>query len=153
MTTELHIRPFTPADQRAARALILAGLGERFGFVDETLNPDLDDITARFLAHRHAFLIAEQAGEVVATGGLIFEPEGDVCQLVRISVRRELRRQGVARAIVAALLALARERGCQRVWVETHEPWHDAIALYERMGFSAYARHDGQVFLALQLAG
>ena len=28
---------------RAARALILQGLGEHFGFVDETANPDLDE--------------------------------------------------------------------------------------------------------------
>ena len=151
MPTDLRIRPFTPADQRAVRTLILAGLGERFGFVDETLNPDLDDIAAHYLAQGHAFLVAEQAGEIVATGGLIFESDGGVCQLVRISVRRELRRQGAARAIVAALLALARERGRQRVWVETHEPWQDAIALYERMGFSVYDRRDGLVFLALQL--
>lgn len=153
MTVKSIIRPFTSADQSAACALILEGLGERFGFVDETRNPDLDDIAARYLALGHAFLVAELAGEIVGTGGLIFEPDGVGCQLVRVSVRRDLRRQGIARAIVEALLARARERGQQRVWVETDVPWHDAIALYERTGFSAYERRDGLVFLALRLDG
>ena len=35
------IRAFEPRDQAAARQLILAGLGEHFGWIDETCNPDL----------------------------------------------------------------------------------------------------------------
>lgn len=153
MTTTPLIRPFAPADQEAARALILEGLGERFGFIDEARNPDLDDIAARYLALGHVVLLAEVAGAVVGTGALLFEPDGVTCQLVRVSVRRDLRRSGIARAIVASLLVVARERGRRRVWVETDEPWHDAIALYERMGFTIYERRDGLVFLELPLAG
>ena len=152
-TTAPLIRAFTSADQGAARALILAGLGERFGFIDETRNPDLDDIAARYLAPGHVFLVAEVAGALAGTGALLCEPDGATCQLVRISVRGDLRRGGIARAIVASLLAVARERGYRRVWVETDEPWRDAIALYERMGFTVYERRDGLVFLDLTLAG
>ncbi|HET9109407.1 MAG TPA: GNAT family N-acetyltransferase [Ktedonobacterales bacterium] len=147
-----QVRAFTPADQDAARALILAGLGERFGFVDETRNPDLDDIAASYLAPGHRFVVAELAGEVVGTGGLLFEPDGVTCQLVRVSVRRDLRRQGIAQALVGALLAEARERGLRRVWGETDEPWHDAIALYQRLGFAVYERRDGLVFLEQSLS-
>lgn len=150
-TTPIVVRPYTPADQDAAREVILAGLGERFGFVDESRNPDLDDIASSYLAQGHLFLIAEAEGEVVGTGGLIFEPDGATCQLVRISVRRELRRRGIARILVAALLAEAHERGRERVWVETDAPWHDAIALYERLGFHVYEQGDDLVFLAMRL--
>ncbi|HZC05508.1 MAG TPA: GNAT family N-acetyltransferase [Ktedonobacterales bacterium] len=150
MTTPT-LRPFTPADQEAARALILAGLGERFGFVDETRNPDLDDIAAYYPARGHQFLVAEQAGALVGTGGLLFEDDGATCQLVRVSVRRDLRRQGIAQVIVTALLSRARKHGRQRVWVETDEPWHDAIALYQRLGFAITTRRDGLVFLELAL--
>ncbi len=141
------IRTFTAADQRAARALILEGLGERFGSIDETLNPDLNDIAATYLAAGHAFLVAEVAGALAGTAALRFESDGATCQLARVSVRPEMRRQGVARALVEGLLALARERRRASVWVETHEPWQDAIALYERLGFVEYARRDGLVFL------
>lgn len=40
----IKVRPFETRDQVAARKLILSGLGEHFGFIDERLNPDLDDI-------------------------------------------------------------------------------------------------------------
>jgi GNAT superfamily N-acetyltransferase len=151
MTTPT-VRAFTPADQGAARALILAGLGERFGFIDETRNPDVDDIAAQYLAHEHLFFVAELAGDVIGTGALLFEADGATCQLVRVSTRRDLRRQGIARLIVAALLAEARQRGRRRIWVETDAPWHDAIALYERMGFTITKRRDGLVFLEMWLA-
>ncbi len=114
------LRAFTPADQDAARALILAGLGERFGFIDETRNPDIDDIAAQYLAQGRRFLVAELAGTLVGTGGLLLEPDGS-CQLVRVSVRHDLRRQGIARLLVTALLAEARACGRRRVWVETNE--------------------------------
>ena len=145
-------RTFTPADQDAARALILAGLGERFGFIDEARNPDVDDIASQYLAHGHLFLVAALVGEVVGTGALLFEADGATCQLVRVSTRRDLRGQGIARLIIAALLAEARQRQRRRIWVETDVPWRDAIALYERMGFTEYARRDGLVFLELRLA-
>jgi GNAT superfamily N-acetyltransferase len=148
----MTVRSFTPADQSAARALILAGLGERFGAVDETRNPDLNDIAAHYLALGHVFLVAEVAGALVGTAALLYEPDGATCQLMRVSVRRDQRRAGIARALVTALLAEARTRGRRRVWVETDEPWSDAIALYERLGFSEYARRDGLVFLGLRLA-
>src|SRR6185312_4220997 len=151
MTTPT-VRAFTPTDQDAARALILAGLGERFGFIDETRNPDVDDIAAQYLAHGHLFLVAELVGEVVGTGALLCESDGATCQLVRVSTRRDLRGQGIARLIIVALLAEARQRQRRRIWVETDVPWHDAIALYERMGFTEYVRRDGLVFLELRLA-
>jgi len=52
------IRPFRPADQEAARRLILQGLAEHFGAVDETLNPDIDDIMASYVDRGHLFLVA-----------------------------------------------------------------------------------------------
>ena len=47
------------------------------------------------------------------------------------------RRKGVARAMLAHLLAVARERGCERVSLETGTaaPFLPAIRLYESAGF------------------
>src|SRR5579883_3043906 len=55
------IRPFVPPDQQAARVLILRGLGEHFGWIDETCNPDLDDIAATYTGAGHLFLGVERA--------------------------------------------------------------------------------------------
>src|SRR5262249_6135936 len=55
----LIMRPFAPEDQQAAQALILAGLGEHFGWIDERRNPDLVDIAASYAPPDSTFLVAE----------------------------------------------------------------------------------------------
>jgi GNAT superfamily N-acetyltransferase len=142
---------FTPEDQQAARALILAGLGEHFGWIDERRNPDLDDIAASYAPPRCTFLVAESAGKLVGTAAL---RHVDECtgELVRVSVQREWRGQGVGRLLVARLLACAREQGLERVVVETNNDWYDAIGLYRGCGFSQYAEDDESVYLALDMA-
>jgi GNAT superfamily N-acetyltransferase len=144
------IRLFKPADQAAARRLILEGLGEHFGFIDETRNPDLDDIARHYLAAGHAFLVAEADGELIGTGGLIAF-SADTGRIVRMSVSRDHRRRGVGRAVVARLLDLARERGYSRVVVRTEPDWTAAIGLYTSFGFAEYDRDDEDIYFSLML--
>ena len=73
-TPGLIIRPFAATDQDAARWLILEGLGGHFGFIDETMNPDLDDIALTF--SDAVFLVAEIDGVIVGTGGLMVRDDG-----------------------------------------------------------------------------
>ena len=143
-----HIRPFAPADQIAARALILEGLREHWGWLDPSLNPDLDDITASYLTPGHVFLVAESGRALAGTGALIVD--GDMGQIVRVAVHPQWRRRGIGHALVAALLEAARARGLARVWMETNDDWLDAIGLYRRCGFQEFDRREGCVFMALR---
>lgn len=145
----LLIRPFVSADQPAVRALILDGLGDRFDYVDPTLNPDLDDITASYLVPGHGFLVAEVGAELAGTAAL--RVEAGAGQIVRVSVARQFRRLGIGRALVAALLAVASRRGLRRVWMETNDDWRDAIGLYRGCGFRPFDHRDGCIFMELLL--
>jgi hypothetical protein len=79
----LVVVPFSPDHQTQARQLIVSGLGERWGTLDDTRNPDLDDLAASFASG--AFLVAVRAGTVVGTGGLL--PRGpETVEIVRMSV-------------------------------------------------------------------
>jgi ribosomal protein S18 acetylase RimI-like enzyme len=156
---DLHIRPFTAADQAAARRLILDGLGEHFGFVDETCNPDLDDIAANVVGRGHLFLVAFIGVELVGTAALLLVLSGvevfenaRAGRIVRVSVERDHRRQGIGRALVARLVDAARARGLARLWMETNDDWTDTIAFYRRCGFVEYDRRAGNVYMALNLA-
>jgi hypothetical protein len=42
----LKVARLTPEDKVPVRTLVLQGLAERWGAVDATLNPDLDDLPA-----------------------------------------------------------------------------------------------------------
>lgn len=105
MDHPIDIRPFCPADQSAARTLILAGLQEHWGTLDLTLNPDLDDIVRHYADG--VFLTAWQAGALVGTGALIPEAPG-VSRVVRMSVDRRCRRGGIGRRILTGLIDYAR---------------------------------------------
>jgi ribosomal protein S18 acetylase RimI-like enzyme len=139
----LHIRPFEARDQQAARQLILNGLGGHFGFIDETLNPDLNDILRTYVEPGEIFLVAEdEEGNIVGTGALVREAE-DVGRIKRVSVESTQRRRGIGRAIAQRLLELARQRGYHRIVLETNLGWDDAIGLYRSLGFSEHEHEDG----------
>ena len=146
-----HIRRFEPADQAGARRLIQAGLAEHFGFADEDANPDLNDIAASYPAQGHLFLIAESGGDLIGTAALITAGV-EAGRIVRVSVARDHRRQGVARALMARLAQHARALGLVRLWVETNDDWADAIGLYVALGFREHARGDGSAYLSMEIA-
>ncbi len=136
----MEIRPFHPTDQPAAKALILAGLVEHWGWLDPTLNPDLDDIAASYADG--VFLVGYAGEQLVATGALL--PEGqDTGRIVRMSVDMRERRRGYGRALLHALLEKAQELGYTQVVLETTATWADAIQFYEANGFHRIYEADG----------
>ena len=150
----LCLRPFRPGDQPAARALILAGLAERWGALDPTLNPDLDDIAASYAGG--VFLVATLGDRLVGTGALRPWSSGtglacEDAEIVRMSVATDVRRQGIGRHILDALCAAARARGCRRVVLETTSTWTDAITFYEGAGFRRTHTQGGDTYFALDL--
>ncbi|HEY3290485.1 MAG TPA: GNAT family N-acetyltransferase [Anaerolineae bacterium] len=147
-SSEFHLRPFSSDDQVAVRSLILEGLGERWGFIDETCNPDLNDISATYIEHGHQVIVAEDKNGIIGTGTLVVN--GTLARMVRVSVRRSKRTSGIGCAIVKSLMQCARERGVHRIEVETNLDWFSAIRLYEKHGFTEYIRDDESVYLALE---
>lgn len=162
MPSLLSIRPFAPADQPTAKNLIQTGLGEHFGFIDPTLNPDLNDIWDSYITAGHTFVVAEWKGELVGTGALIserpkihetfgvLEANQIYGRLVRMSVSPAHRRLGIGRALVEHLLQIAQQHGLTHTLVETNLDWYDAIGLYQRCGFVEYGRDAESVYMILQ---
>ena len=136
---ELLVRPFEARDQQAARLLIISGLGEHFGYIDESLNPDLDDILQSYVLAGDVFLVAYVEEMLVGTGALVSLEDG-TSEMVRVSTHVEYRRRGIGTAIVTRLLSIARQRGDRRVILETRLDWNDAIHLYQGLGFVEYGR-------------
>lgn len=147
-----QIRPFLPTDQTAAKQLILAGLAEHWGTLDLSLNPDLNDIQTHYLDSGGAFVVAEEAGQLIGTGGLRAETAAAV-RIVRVSVAKTHRRLGVGRALTAHLLEIARQLGCTKVLVETTATWEPAIRLYKNFGFAETARRGGNIHMEIRVAG
>jgi [ribosomal protein S18]-alanine N-acetyltransferase len=108
----------------------------RFERVFDT--PVRRDQTDRFLADaRHVLILGylddQPAGFVSAVE--VFHPDKlPELFLNEIGVLEEMRRRGVARALIDELKEVARERGCVNVWVLTDESNEGAMALYRGTG-------------------
>lgn len=146
---KVRIRPFTPTDQAATRQLILEGLGRHFGFIDETMNPDLDDIWQHYLIPGNIFVVVEIEGRVIGSGALIEEGVG-IGRLVRMSVSTSYQRRGIGRRLVQHLIQKASERGYQHLLVSTNYGY-DAIGLYQSCGFCLYDRDEENVYFQQKL--
>jgi putative acetyltransferase len=145
---EASLSPFTPADQDEARSLILSGLAEHWAKLDPTLNPDLIDIAASY--DGAYFLVARQYGRLVGTGALVPRSSSEA-EIVRMSVARDLRRQGLGRLLLEALVEQARCAGFRRLILETTSAWEEVIAFYLCFGFKITHHRDGDTFFALDL--
>jgi GNAT superfamily N-acetyltransferase len=130
--SDIRIERFNPAMQDAFRTLVLNGMAERWGVVDESLNADLNDIDTHY--DNDCVLVAVDGAMVVGTGILLIrEAEGEI---VRMSTLRDYRRRGIARHILAQLVRVAAEYGVKRIVVETNAKWIEARKLYEAFGFT-----------------
>jgi ribosomal protein S18 acetylase RimI-like enzyme len=146
----LEVRPFVAADQGAARRLIEDSLGEHFGYVDRAANPDLEDIATVYGRPPNAFLVAEVAGRLVGTTGVLVD-DGRA-RLVRVAVARDARRAGVATALMNGAVALARAAGLRELVAHTQPEWEDALGFYLAHGFVPYGRDEVDVHLRRSLA-
>lgn len=87
-----------------------------------------------------ATLVVEAEGRLIATASLQVRPDAPERGLVRwVATERDRRREGLARALVIRVLALARQVGCREALLHTESDRLAAIALYRQLGFEPLA--------------
>lgn len=87
------------------------------------------------LAQPHViFCVARRDGEIAGCGAAVLQPEG-YAELKRMFVREAARGHGVGRQLLAFLEEQVRGRGVTLTRLETGVYSHNAIRLYERMGY------------------
>ena len=128
------------ADIRSPAALALIGalnaeLTDRYPEAGAThFRLDSDEVADG----RGAFLIASRSGLPIGCGA-VRRLDGQQAEIKRMYVSPEERGRGVGRVLLAALEAEARRLGLSRLVLETGVRQAEAIALYERAGFSRIA--------------
>ena len=89
-------------------------------------------------------LVAEVEGEIVGLASvhisLLLEYDEPAAKLSAIVVDEKHRRRGIGEALVAAMEAEARARGCCLIFLTTSERRGDAHAFYGRIGFEETGR-------------
>ena len=125
-----------PASVRLVGEL-LVDIGERYagdGDGDEDHDEEASVAAGDVVAPHGAFLVARVDGEAVGCGAVRRHDEG-VAELKRMYVAPSARGRGVARALLAALEATARDLGYGALRLETGLRQPEAMALYESSGY------------------
>jgi GNAT superfamily N-acetyltransferase len=121
--------------------LRIEALGEGFNFM-EALFEDWATGANRFDGAGEVLMGCFEHDVLVAVGGLNIDPfanDPNVGRVRRVYVRPPWRNRGIGRALVTALVGLARGH-FRRVRLRAESP--DARRLYERMGFEPTAEPD-----------
>lgn len=137
------LRRAQSGDETAVRALVHAALVE-FGLAPDPdgTDADLKDLAAHYLTRGGDFvvLIDERDTIVGACGLYVLETDAPVeprsVELRKMYLAPAWRGRGQGRRLLDWALQRARELGFARMTLETATVLQDAIALYERHGFT-----------------
>ena len=141
--SSLRVEPLTPADRERWEVLFRGYIA----FYERTLTDDrYDQAWEEFAsgARMHA-LGARLDGELIGIAHFLIHANTsgpDVCYLQDLFTAPASRGRGAATALIEAVAAWARERGCMRLYWSTHESNATARRVYDRVaenrGFLRY---------------
>lgn len=134
--------PRTPADHDAIKALFRE-YAESLGFslAYQDFDQELAGFPGKYAAPEGAMLLARVGDEAAGTVALRKLDKG-VCEMKRLYVkpnfrgRRTTDGRSIGRALAEDIVAIGRERGYQRLRLDTISgKMHQALSLYRSMGF------------------
>lgn len=139
-------RRYTAADKQAYIALNLDWIEESFA-VESSDRDQLENLETTILETGGQIVIAELDDRVVGTGAILpphHHPQDGRkwLEIVKMAAQKDLRGQGIGRAVLEALIAEGRAMAADAIWLETNNDLKAAIRLYERCGFQHLSDDD-----------
>lgn len=102
------------------------------------LSPSMRDVFRGF--------VWEEGGQMVGSANVLRQGASDRWYIGNVAVLPDYRRRGIARRLVEACMALARERGAKTIMLDVVAGNVPAVSLYERLGFEQFS---GLAYLTL----
>lgn len=134
----MHLRPATNADAPYIKSMVFSVLREHgLQPCSASTDKDLDDIEDAYFGQQGFFAVLEEAGEIVATFGLMRVDE-HICELRKMYMLPSQRGRGLGKYLMDCALDKAYQLGFRRIVLETASPLRTAIALYKKYGFKEY---------------
>jgi putative acetyltransferase len=104
---------------------------------------DMDEFQQTYFDNDGIFLVLTDDDQIIGTGA-IRKIDDEICELKRVWLLFEYHGQGLGYRMIQELFAFAREKGYQRVRLETDRNSQSrAFDLYKRLGFYEIPRYSG----------
>ncbi len=137
---DILIRPIQPTDNAAIAKIIRTSM-EEFG-VDKPgtvyFDKETDHLFELFQSTPDSYyMVAEKQGAILGGAGIFPThalPAG-TCELVKMYLSKDARRQGLGRKLIDQCIDHARTLGYTQVYLETMPELKQAISVYEKFGF------------------
>ena len=127
----MTIQPYAPADSPAIRDLLT-----RIGWATQFIDGQIDGLAVfNRNTENSCIFVASVEGMLIGYVSMQFTPWHRLAQLHGLAVNPDWRRHGVARLLVRAAEAFARERDGRGVYVDTPVNNVTGRAFYESMGY------------------
>ncbi|XP_018424018.1 PREDICTED: probable N-acetyltransferase camello [Nanorana parkeri] len=112
-------------------------------YIDHCLKEDLQDIRKTYMESRGShFWVAEAEDSIVGTVAVKpSEENGEELILKRMSVRKDFRGLGIAKALSREVIGFARQGGYKAVLLNTLMVQVEAKKMYESVGFTKYLEY------------
>lgn len=138
---DVKIRAATNKDVEKIMSLVFDALQEHGLLPDpEVTDADLIDIEENYFKTGGVFeVIEDEGGNVVGTIGL-YRLDSETCELRKMYFAPHIRGRGLGRRVLEHAVEMARERGFQRMTLETSSVLETANRLYTRFGFKQYQK-------------
>ncbi|MEJ6595172.1 GNAT family N-acetyltransferase [Parasphingorhabdus sp.] len=139
-------RRYRPEDRKAFIDLNRDWIEEYFVLEDKD-REQLEELEASIFGKGGQIIVALVDNRVVGTGAILppHHDPGDGRQwleIIKMAAQKDLRGQGIGRAVLYALIGEARSMDADAIWLETNAELKAAIRLYERCGFRHLASDD-----------
>ncbi len=133
------IRKIIPDDNAAMADIIRNSLLEFGAAKPGTVYFDrsTDHLSEVFEQNRSAYFVIEVNNEIVAGAG-IFPTNGlptNTCELVKIYVAKKHRRNGYGQTLLQKCIDEAKQKGYEKIYLESMPELKTAISMYEKNGF------------------
>ena len=115
--------------------------GELFGRGAWNANMVREELDAP--ARTYLLDVLGEAEQAVVRGYAGFWYDGEDAELMTIGVGKAYQRQGIAAALLQALVDEAKRQGASRMLLEVRVDNDPALALYQRFGFERYYQPEG----------
>lgn len=137
---DLQIRTIQPGDNQALARIIRDTLAEFKANKPGTVYFDdrTDHLFEEFKTAGSIYYVAQYDGEIMGGAGIYPTenlPEG-TCELVKLYLSPNARGRGIGKLLLSKCIAVAREMGYKKIYLETMPELKIAIPMYERFGFT-----------------